>query len=1163
MGKPSAKPSARPSTKPAAKPAAARADEPKPEPRARERTVGGASSELNGDGRRFQRRDDERRAERPARARALRGASSGSGRKASFVDDLAAIAAEDDDADDAFASSLRATNPSRPSAADAEPAAASTREDPLSSRGVSEADRLEAAARLAELRSRWEFAEVLAFLTAFRRELRAGARRANKALGLRATHWAAAASTAAELERALADPEGKLAFEGEASEFPAEAPVEGLKTAGGRDGDADADADAAAAAAPPAAETVSFRRRARRAATLARTHLSLLFGLEPETHVSDKPPAGGWSKRWPEWTAHVSGERVAELFGARERRAPFDRSAFETIVEVDEADGETLDARDATDAGETTDAGDAGGLREQPKKKRAKSGPRRFVARRSAAEAYAAVTPTRRVRALWGLCEARLACDDIRERLGGADARGGEAHRGAGALKLGAADADSGGAYWYVGRRENEDDEKTTGFSRETDSDDSDDADAARDVACGVARVFRAAPPRWDVYAEPLAEKRLGDSKETPLDLRARSEPDPRVGVPGSGSPGSGSPGSGSPGSGSESLAADGAASPRAVAGGHPSSDGESLSPRKEALPVSPRAAPSRGALEYAERAVWADAASAEADSAARWAFVLEEARGSGSAGSSSGGDGSESSEEDDLSDLDSPSPKRRRRRRAPRAGKRSARGARRETVEVRFARRARCAVSDVICSLASEGKWLETRDDETKRSAARKASAAEKAAGSERDPVRGAKPDSKKKRRRDGRDVPPYHRFAASFVSAPPLGDADDAARTRRRIEAAREADAMVRLDDIPCAWCGDGSGESAFVLCDGCPNGGHLACLGLRGVPKNRWFCAVCADGGEGADAPRTRVVRRLAHPRFVGVENRPRAPREGAWETVAEERALWESPDASPPASVKSAIETHASFAMGAFARASARRREATRRAAASARAERASLDARRAERRALRDDDFRDDESLDESLENDTEDDTEDDSDRSEGARVAKSFASEQDEADLEARLVGGDGGRDADDARDGVSRGRTSPKVLFSSRGRLGPAAAVLTSGKENEPLRLSLCARCGEPCVLDAAWEVERPRVGLEFAKCAFCPAEGHRACVFGDALEACAVCARKKTLHPASSRDGPGPSPAVRAPPSPVARRAFPRRVPTRVRRALWSDDDDAWRFE
>ena len=138
------------------------------------------------------------------------------------MDDLAAIAAEDDDADDAFAASFaRATSAPAASEADAWTRPATRWDRPS---GGSEADRLEAAARLAELRSRWEFAEVLAFLTAFRRELRAGARRANQALGFRETHWAAAAPTAAELERALADQEGTLAFP-ESSGFPAEAPL--------------------------------------------------------------------------------------------------------------------------------------------------------------------------------------------------------------------------------------------------------------------------------------------------------------------------------------------------------------------------------------------------------------------------------------------------------------------------------------------------------------------------------------------------------------------------------------------------------------------------------------------------------------------------------------------------------------------------------------------------------------------------------------------------------------------------------------------------------------------------------------------------------------------------------------------------------------------------
>ena len=84
------------------------------------------------------------------------------------------------------------------------------------------------------------------------------------------------------------------------------------------------------------------------------------------------------------------------------------------------------------------------------------------------------------------------------------------------------------------------------------------------------------------------------------------------------------------------------------------------------------------------------------------------------------------------------------------------------------------------------------------------------------------------------------------------------------------------------------------------------------------------------------------------------------------------------------------------------------------------------------------------------------------------------------------------------------------------------------------------------------------------FAKCAFCPAEGHVACVFADARDdACAVCARGRDSA-LSQKKPAGPGPGARAPPSPAGvRRAFPRRVPDRVRRALESDDDDAWRLE
>ena len=603
-----------------------------------------------------------------------------------FVDDLAAVAAEDDDADYSFLE----TN--------------ETRQTPnADALGIESgcADRTEAASRLAELRGRWEFAEVLAFFTAFRFELRDGVRRATKALGLRETHWAAAPPTAADLERALADPEGKLAFF-EGSGFFEKATMNGARApsnAGDGSLEAEAKCEAPRVDAEPTTTTVCLpnaslptgdetdaketaaenRRRVKNAAVLARAHLALLFGIEPETRCSDKPPSGGWSKRWPEWAARVSGERVSELFGRRERNAPFDRSAFETVVEVEEDvpgdSGEVREPGDATATRKTETAdGDEKPLKEK-EKKRLKEKKRRVVTRRSATEAYAAVTPTRRLRALWGLCEARLACGDIREKAASLTARD------AGAVSLGA-DA-AGRARWYVGRR------------REgCDDDDGDESDAAYDVVCGVARVCRAAPPRWDVYAD--AEKRAEEPLlEEPLFEEPRVEE--REASP-------------SP----SRRAHETKASPISATNGvhvTPEKSHDALSPN-----ATPNATPSRGALEYAERAIWADPSSAEADAAARWAFVLEEEPSPllDSRDSATAFDGSESSEDDGLSDLDSPSPDLKRRRGKQKTGKKPATREKnfsrkkRETVEARFARRARCDPRDVICSLASEGKWAE-----------------------------------------------------------------------------------------------------------------------------------------------------------------------------------------------------------------------------------------------------------------------------------------------------------------------------------------------------------------------------------------------------------------------------------------------------------------------
>uniref|UniRef100_A0A7S0PT87 PHD-type domain-containing protein n=1 Tax=Micromonas pusilla TaxID=38833 RepID=A0A7S0PT87_MICPS len=53
------------------------------------------------------------------------------------------------------------------------------------------------------------------------------------------------------------------------------------------------------------------------------------------------------------------------------------------------------------------------------------------------------------------------------------------------------------------------------------------------------------------------------------------------------------------------------------------------------------------------------------------------------------------------------------------------------------------------------------------------------------------------------------------------------------------RESDAF---DDEPCLACAAVDRPEDFVLCDGCPRGGHFDCLGLRGVPAGDWFCAGC---------------------------------------------------------------------------------------------------------------------------------------------------------------------------------------------------------------------------------------------------------------------------------------------------------------------------------
>ena len=63
--------------------------------------------------------------------------------------------------------------------------------------------------------------------------------------------------------------------------------------------------------------------------------------------------------------------------------------------------------------------------------------------------------------------------------------------------------------------------------------------------------------------------------------------------------------------------------------------------------------------------------------------------------------------------------------------------------------------------------------------------------------------------------------------------------------------------LDDAPCASCGSPEDAASFVLCDGCPNGGHARCMGMRGVPEGDWWCPACVAmanvcGDKSSDEP-----------------------------------------------------------------------------------------------------------------------------------------------------------------------------------------------------------------------------------------------------------------------------------------------------------------------
>ena len=46
----------------------------------------------------------------------------------------------------------------------------------------------------------------------------------------------------------------------------------------------------------------------------------------------------------------------------------------------------------------------------------------------------------------------------------------------------------------------------------------------------------------------------------------------------------------------------------------------------------------------------------------------------------------------------------------------------------------------------------------------------------------------------------------------------------------------------DTGCMVCGQSSDPHLILLCDGCDNEAHLACVGLSQVPAGDWFCSSC---------------------------------------------------------------------------------------------------------------------------------------------------------------------------------------------------------------------------------------------------------------------------------------------------------------------------------
>ena len=71
--------------------------------------------------------------------------------------------------------------------------------------------------------------------------------------------------------------------------------------------------------------------------------------------------------------------------------------------------------------------------------------------------------------------------------------------------------------------------------------------------------------------------------------------------------------------------------------------------------------------------------------------------------------------------------------------------------------------------------------------------------------------------------------------------------------------------MSDTSCMVCGLTSDPFIVLLCDGCDNEAHLACVGLSHVPDGDWFCSSCRPRGHSqtkATRSRTAPTKPASH-------------------------------------------------------------------------------------------------------------------------------------------------------------------------------------------------------------------------------------------------------------------------------------------------------------